>query len=187
MADGGVGFFSAAPLIETERLRLRAHRPDDLAACTALWADPEITRRIVGRPATRDEVWTKILRYAGLWALLGFGYWVVEEKATGAFAGELGFANFMREITPPLDAPEIGWVLAAHARGKGYAREAAKAALAWSDASLSCEKTLCIIDPENLKSRRIAEKCGYRKVRDTEYEGKATILYARTKGAPHPA
>ena len=44
---------------------------------------------------------------------MGFGFWALEEKATGAFAGEMGFAEFKREIDPPiLGTPEIGWVLA---------------------------------------------------------------------------
>ena len=52
-----------APAIETPRLRLRAHRPDDLEASFAMWGDPAVTRFIGGRPFTREEVWGRFLRY----------------------------------------------------------------------------------------------------------------------------
>ena len=99
------------PVLETERLKLRGHRLDDFPACAAMWADPAVTRHIGGKPLSNEESWTKFLRYFGHWALLGFGYWVVEEKATGNFAGEVGFADYKRNIDPPLNSPEMGWVL----------------------------------------------------------------------------
>ena len=71
---------------------------------------------------------TRLLRYAGHWWLLGFGYWVLQEKATGAFVGELGFAQWKRELEPAIQVPEAGWVLATAAHGKGYATEALKTA-----------------------------------------------------------
>ena len=68
-----------------------------------------------------------MLRYAGHWQWMGFGFWALEEKSTGAFAGELGFAEFKRELEPSIQGiPEIGWVLAPHAHGKGYATEAVR-------------------------------------------------------------
>ena len=86
------------PVIETERLRLRAHRPDDFAACAAMWALPDVVRYIGGKPFSGEEVWSRVLRYAGHWQWMGFGFWALEEKATGSFAGDLGFAEFKREI-----------------------------------------------------------------------------------------
>jgi RimJ/RimL family protein N-acetyltransferase len=86
------------PVIETERLRLRAHRPDDFAACSAMWALPEVVRYIGGKPFSGEEVWSRVLRYAGHWQWMGFGFWALEEKVTGSFAGDLGFAEFKREI-----------------------------------------------------------------------------------------
>ena len=71
------------PVLETERLKLRGHRLDDFVHCAAMWADSEVTRYIGGKPFTEEESWTKFLRYAGHWTLLGFGYWVAEEKTTG--------------------------------------------------------------------------------------------------------
>jgi len=93
---------------------------------------------------------------------MGFGYWAVEEKASERFLGEIGFADFKREIVPSIEGvPELGWVLASHAHGKGYATEALNAAIPWGDKNLSASRSVCIIDPENLASLRVAEKCGY--------------------------
>lgn len=168
---------SDVPVLVTERLTLRGHRPDDLAACAAMWADPAVTRFIGGKPFAAAEVWAKLLRYAGLWSLLGFGYWAMEERASGRFVGELGFADFKRAMTPPLDAPELGWALAAAAHGKGYATEAVRAAVGWGDARFA--RSLCVIRPDNRASLRVAEKCGYRELRRATYKDQESIVLAR--------
>ncbi len=171
------------PAIQTERLKLRGHRMEDFSDVAALWADPAVTRYTVGKPLSREEVWARLLRYAGHWAWLGFGFWAVEEKATGNFVGELGFADLKRDIEPSLDGtPEIGWVLAARAHGKGYATEAVRAVLAWGDARFGPTRTVCLIHPENLPSLRVAAKCGYQEFQRTTYKGDPTILLARTSG-----
>ncbi len=168
------------PVVEAGRLKLRGHSLDDLSDCAAMWADPEVTRYIGGRPFTEEEVWTKLLRYVGHWSLMGFGYWAIEERATGRYVGELGFANFKRDIAPPIgDAPELGWALASHAHGKGYATEAVLAAVSWGDAHFGARRTICLVHPENLRSIRVAEKCGYRECRRTTYKGEPTILLSR--------
>jgi RimJ/RimL family protein N-acetyltransferase len=168
------------PIIETERLRLRGHRPEDFEASAAMWADPRVTRYITGRPSTQEESWGRLLRYAGHWSHLGFGYWAVEEKITGVFAGELGFSDYKREIEPAIkDVPELGWVLAPDMHGKGYATEAVRAALVWGDSHFASARSLCLIAPENAPSIRVAEKCGYRELLRTTYKGDLTILFER--------
>ena len=146
-----------------------------------MWGDAAVTRYIGGKPFTREEVWARLLRYAGHWALLGFGFWAIEEKATRALVGELGFADHKRDIDPPLsDAPELGWALAPRVHGKGYATEAVLAAVAWGDANFGPRRTVCLIHPENLASIRVAEKCGYRECLRTTYKGQPTMLFTRT-------
>jgi RimJ/RimL family protein N-acetyltransferase len=171
---------TAAPVLETERLKLRGHRLDDFAACAAMWADPAVSRQLGHKPFTEEESWTRLLRYVGHWALLGFGYWVVEEKASGAFAGEVGFADYKRDMqSPAKEAPEIGWVLSPRVHGKGYATEAARRAIAWGDEHFGSSRTTCIISPENLKSIRVAGKCGYRELQLTAYKGQPTMVFVR--------
>ncbi|HEY5096305.1 MAG TPA: GNAT family N-acetyltransferase [Candidatus Eremiobacteraceae bacterium] len=166
--------------IETERLVLRRHERGDLDACAQMWADPIVTRHIGGKIFSRYETWRKMMVYAGLWTLLGYGYWAVEERSTGRFIGELGFADFKREMEPPLDGvPELGWALVSSAHGKGYATEAVRAAVAWGDANLESRRTVCMIDPDNLPSVRVAQKCGYREYLRIDYGGGPTVLFER--------
>lgn len=168
------------PVLETARLRLRPHGRDDFAASHALWSDPEVTRFIGGRPFTREEAWSRLLRYAGYWTVLGFGYWLVEEKDGGAFVGEVGFTDLKRDIDPPLgDAPEAGWALTPAMHGRGYAVEAVTAALRWSDKTLPGRETVCIIAPENIASLRVARTCGYREMRRAVYKDNPAIVLAR--------
>ena len=168
------------PILETERLRLRGHRLDDFPASVAMWADPIVTLHTTGKPQTPEDVWARLLRYVGHWAMLGFGLWAVEEKDSGEFIGELGFAEFKRQIEPSLDGmPEIGWVLAPRFHGKGYATEAARAAVAWGDEHFGAIKTVCLIQPQNLASIRVAEKFGYREYARSTYKEHDVIMLSR--------
>ncbi len=172
---------STVPVIETERLLLRGHTLDDFGDSAALWADPEVTRFIGGVPQTREEAWTRLLRYVGHWSVMGFGYWVVTDRESGRFAGEVGFAEFRRAIAPPIEGmPEIGWVLARWARGRGFATEAVRAAVAWGTAHFGPDqRTVCLIAPENLASIRAAEKCGYARSGEADVHGQPILVFAR--------
>ncbi|MBC5815437.1 MAG: GNAT family N-acetyltransferase [Candidatus Eremiobacteraeota bacterium] len=171
-----------APEVETNRLILRAHRAGDLAACAAMWADPVVVRHIGGAPSTLQATWFRILRYGGMWPLLGYGYWAVEEKTSGRFIGELGFADFKREMQPSISGiPEFGWVLASAFHGKGYATESMRAAVAWSDKHIEAPLTVCIIDPQNVASVRVAQKTGYVEKVRSSLGGEETILFERAR------
>jgi len=169
----------APTLLTTSRLTLRPHTRDDFLESYAMWSDPEVIRYIGGKPFTREEVWARLLRYAGHWAMLNYGYWVVREKQSGRFLGEVGFADYHREIEPSLMAPEVGWALDPAVHGRGYATEAVRAALEWADKQWPDGETACIVAPENLPSLRVAHKCGYREQHRTTYKGKPTIVLRR--------
>jgi RimJ/RimL family protein N-acetyltransferase len=169
-----------SPVLETERLRLRGHGLRDFGAMLEMWADPQVTRFIGGKPSTKDEVWTRLLRYVGHWAILGYGYWAVEEKATGTFVGEIGFADFKRDMEPSLEGiPELGWALAGPAHGKGYATEAVAAAIDWGRGHFNGQRIVCMISPDNTPSIRVAEKCGFRQFGETNYKGAPSLLFER--------
>jgi RimJ/RimL family protein N-acetyltransferase len=169
------------PTLETPRLILRAHGQEDYASACAMWADPVVTRYIGGTPATAEDVWSRMLRYAGLWSTLGYGYWVIAERATGAFIGEIGFADFKRIIVPAFgDRPEAGWALLPAEQERGYATEAISAAIEWGRRNLKASEVVCMIDPENLASHKVALKCGFKPYADSRYRGAVTRLYSRT-------
>jgi RimJ/RimL family protein N-acetyltransferase len=175
---------SPAPTLETPRLILSAHRVEDFGDLAAMWSDPAVVRFIGGRPFSAEEVWTRLLRAVGHWPLMGFGYWVARERGSGRFVGEAGLADFRRDITPSFGgAPEAGWALAGWAHRRGLATEAMGAVLAWSDAELKPERTVCMISPGNAASIRVAEKCGYRELLRTAYRGEATVIFERRRSA----
>ncbi len=174
-----------APTIVTPRLRLRRHEVDDYEASATMWADEIVVRHIGGRPSTRPQAWARILSYAGLWAMLGFGYWAIEERSTGIFVGEVGFADFKREIAQSMrDVPEAGWALVPSAHGKGYATEALGAAIAWGDANLASARTVCMIDPENAASIRVALKCGFAQFESASYNDQPVLFFERLRDSP---
>lgn len=171
-----------APRLETERLVLSAHGLDDFTDVARLWADPDVTRFIGGRPSSTEESWARLVRYAGAWALMGQGFWVFRDKATGAYLGEGGLLQGRRTLDPPFgDTPEVGWALAPSAHGKGYALEALTAILGWADAQ-GVERTVCMIEPGNGPSIRLATKLGFSEYARTTYHGAQINLYERRAG-----
>jgi len=169
----------SAPVLETERLILRGHTRADFAPLMAMWADPEVVRFITGKPSTREESWGRMLRYPGMWALLGYSFWAIEEKQSRALIGEAGFADFQREISPPIDAPEMGWALRPAAQGKGYALEALTAMIAWGEGHFGRRDFACIIAPENTASIRLAEKLGFAEIARGAYKTLPTVFFRR--------
>lgn len=168
------------PILRTERLVLRGHRPEDLEAYAALWVDPAVTRFTTGRPFSREEAWIRILRYGGHWNFLGYGFWVIEDRASGRLVGETGFHDLKRALTPSIErTPEAGWMLTPDLHGQGYAREAVSAIHAWGDRHFAADSTVCIIHPDNAASLRVAEACGYVRETTTTYQGDPTIILRR--------
>jgi RimJ/RimL family protein N-acetyltransferase len=167
------------PVVETERVRMRGHTAADFEATAAMWADPKVTRHIGGKPSTPEESWARMMRYPGHWALMGYGFWLLEDKATGRFLGEAGFADFKREIEPRFDCPEHGWALAPWAHGKGFASEAIAAQLDWAATHFGRVTLGCMIDPDNAPSIKLAQKHGYAEFARSTYKGAPTILFRR--------
>lgn len=169
------------PVLKTERLVLRGHRPEDFEAVHALWSDPDVVKFITGKPATPMESQIRLLRYIGHWAAYGFGYWHVEELKTGASVGDVGFGALKRDMDPPVqNMPEIGWVLSSAHHGKGYATEAARAVRDWADTHIASD-TFAIFHPDNKGSIRVAEKLGFTYWQTAQYMGGDTPVYWRAR------
>jgi RimJ/RimL family protein N-acetyltransferase len=170
------------PVVETPRLRLRPHRLADLDSRCTMTGDVHVMRYF---PATqtREDNWARILRYAGHWALLGWGLFAVEEKESGRWVGEVGLGDFHRGLGADFDgAPEGGWILDAWAEGKGYATESIRAAIEWHEAQFGRQRQVCIVAPENAPSLRVAEKLGFRPYDERPYHGRPVVLHERLPG-----
>jgi RimJ/RimL family protein N-acetyltransferase len=139
-----------------------------------------VTRFITGKPLTMEDVWARFYRMIGHWRVRSYGYWIVLERETGRMIGEVGFGEMRRALDLTLQGlPELGWVLRPESHGRGYATEAASAALDWIDGRHSPERTLCLIAPANLASIRVARKCGYTELVHTVYKDSPAIIFER--------
>lgn len=161
-----------AIILETDRLILRGWTNEDFEPYAKMCADPEIMRYIGGRTFDRLEAWRHMAFLVGHWTLLGYGHWAVEEKATGKFAGRLGFQN-------PVGWPafEIGWTLGREFWGKGYATEGARRALEYGFDELDKDHIISLIHPENKNSIRVAERLGEKLEGKTELMGHDVLIY----------
>ncbi len=182
---GGVGCGLIAamlhpPTLQTDRLILRPHGVADYPACCALWADADVVRHIGGSPQDAQAVWFRLLRYAGMWSLLGYGMWVMEDRATGMLIGEAGLLSAARGLPELEGVPEAGWVLGPQAWGRGLATEAMTAVLGWADANLDAATIRCIIEPDNGASIKVAGKLGFAEFGDAMLAGKAIRLFDRS-------
>ena len=160
------------PEIETARLRLRAFRPDDLDALCQVFGDPEVMKYISGgEPRTREATAEGLNRSIEGWRKRGFGLWAVEERATGRMVGYCGLIYL--EDTPEI---EVAYGLAKSAWGKGFAVEAARAALEFGFGELKLERIVAVVNPENVASRRVLEKLGMKHTKDVHHYG-ADLMY----------
>lgn len=145
---------AGVPVLETERLRMRAFRKSDFEDYAALKADPEV-QRYLSEPWDRARSWRHLAFLMGHWPLGGAGIWAVEQKESGLFVGAVGFCE--PEGWPGF---ELAWTLARRWWGNGYAAEAARAALAHAFHALRKDQVISLIHPENRASIRVAERIG---------------------------
>lgn len=168
------------PTLETERLRLRPHRLSDFDAYVEMWADPDVVRFIGGKPFDREQSWSRFVRNPGMWHVMGFGFFAIEEKATGNFVGEAGFHEVRRNIVPSIEGTlEAGWALNTAGQGWGYATEAMSAAIAWAETAFAGRRMTALIDPDNQPSVRVAKKLGFAELARTTYADKPIVLFER--------
>jgi RimJ/RimL family protein N-acetyltransferase len=146
-----------APILETERLRLRPLRASDFEDYAALYADPEVVRHFGGggQPWDRGRAWRHKAFVQGHWLLAGTGSWAVELKGSGELLGVIGFSE--PEGWPGF---ELAWALARRWWGFGYATEGARAALGHAFHHWKRDRVISLISPENRRSIRVAERLG---------------------------
>ncbi|WP_269515534.1 GNAT family N-acetyltransferase [Brevundimonas subvibrioides] len=169
------------PVLSTARLTLTPVALSDFEDMTTLWRDEAFTREITGRALSEEEVWFRVLRDLGHWSALGRGNWSMRLKADGTYVGSVGVLNYRRDVSPPMDAPELGWGIAGAFQGQGLAREGVEAALAWADTVLDAPRTVCMITPGNLASIRLAGRVGYAIYAEGTYRGEPTLLLERMR------
>lgn len=159
----------SAPPLTTARLVMRGFTDADLEPFAAMNADPRVME-FFPAPLTRAQSDELAARIVGAWSA-GFGLWALEEASTGAFLGFTGFAapTFDASFTPAI---EVGWRLGAHAWGRGYATEAATAALEWGASRLDPPRgeVVSFTAAINVRSRAVMERLGFEHDVDGDFD-----------------
>lgn len=140
-------------ILETDRLVLRQPAPKDMDALTEFYVSER--SRYAGGHVIRPRAWGNGAMILGHWQVRGFGLWAVTEKGDDTALGMVG--PYYPDGWPET---EVGWVLFAGSEGKGFAFEAAKAAIADARSRLGWTSIVHYIAPQNTRSIRLAEKLG---------------------------
>ncbi|MFK7941584.1 MAG: GNAT family N-acetyltransferase [Paracoccaceae bacterium] len=163
------------PVLETERLILRGHRIEDLEEEKAF----QISDRAkgIGGPHPPERGFRSLCGYIGHWVLRGYGFWALEEKATGRYLGRVGcfYPDLWLER-------EIGWSVTAAGEGRGIAYEAAMACRTYAYETLGWTTAISVITPDNDRSIALARRLGCTRDADWEHHEHGTLTIWR-----HPA
>ena len=161
------------PTLTTERLLLRPFSEDDVAPLHALMQDADVMRYVGDRRVpTLQETWRAVAGWIGHWALRGYGLWAVVERDSGEVIGRAGLIN-------PIDwpGPEVGYLLGKRWWGRGYATEAAAAAMAWGFTTIGFERLISLIDPANAPSIAVAGRLGETLMGETDLWGNRVLIF----------
>jgi RimJ/RimL family protein N-acetyltransferase len=153
---------SALPVLDTDRLRLRAPRIEDFATYAAI-GESDRGRYLVEDNSDRDALWLDFAQMVACWLLRGHGVWTVETRAD---ATAIGFV--LLGFEPGDHEPELGYLFLPEAEGRGYAQEAARAARTYAFDTLGLKTLVSTIDHDNARSIRLAQRLGA--TRDTAAE-----------------
>ena len=154
--------------LETERLLLRMPQLEDAQALLDFVGDPEVMHWIGSQPGGLPVATEHLERWLKRWEANGMGPFVVVLKSDGHLLGRVGLlvwnartweTSSLREAGEDAEV-ELGWALARAHWGRGYATEAAQAVRNWAYDAYRLERLISLIDPENARSARVAERLG---------------------------
>ena len=163
-------------ILETKRLILRRQVITDLDDLWALYCDPEITQYIPDAPRSREEAKEELE-----WHMNGhprhpeLGLWATIHKETGKFIGRCGLLPWTIDGQNEV---EVAYTIAPEHWGQGLATEAAQGILHYGFENLHLSRLICLIDSENIASRRVAEKIGMAFEREARDELGPFLIYS---------
>jgi ribosomal-protein-alanine N-acetyltransferase len=165
-------------ILETSRLILREFRPDDADALARVISDAE-TMRFYPAPFDRAGVEEWINRNVRRYDKDGHGLWAMVLRASGEMIGDCGLTV---QNVDGIDEIEIGYHVRRDCWGQGFAGEAARACRDFGFARLPVDRLISLIRPENVPSRRVAEKNGMTVWKEVEWHGLRHFVYAVRRG-----
>lgn len=162
------------PVLETERLVLRRMCLDDTEALLKIWGSPE-AMRFYERPWNLDEMQAAIERNIARYAHDGHGLYAAVLKDSGDVAGDCGLVT--QDINGTMEL-EVAYHMRPDLWGKGLATEAARACMSYAFEALRAKRLISMIRPENMASRRVAEKNGLKLERTVLWRGYQHCIYS---------
>jgi RimJ/RimL family protein N-acetyltransferase len=166
-------------ILETKRLILRRQIISDLDDLWALYCDPEITKFIPDAPRSCVEAKEELE-----WHMNGhpqypeLGLWATVHKETGKFIGRCGLLPWTIEGQREV---EVAYTIAREFWGQGLGTEAAQGILKYGFEKLNLRRLICLIDPDNIASQRVAEKMGMsleKRVDGIDGDNLPTLIYS---------
>lgn len=162
------------PVLETERLILREPRLTDLDAFVAFGLSER--SKFVGGPMEPWQSWNSLMVVTGHWIMRGFGWWILEDKATGETAGRVGIGHHL-----DWPEPELGWHIYEGFDGKGLAYEAAVAVRNHAYAEMGFGPLISLIAPDNHASAKLARRLGAEPESETVIRDEPCIIFRHPK------
>ena len=168
-------------MLETERLYLRPLTLDDLEDVHRMHSDPQTVRYASGRIKTLEESGKWLEGAIGSYERHGHGFWALELKPAGEFAGHAGL---LAQLVDDVRETEIAYWILRDRWGQGLATEAATASRDYGFQVLGRDRLISIIHPDNRASRRVAEKVGLRIEKPATHKGIEVLIYSIEPGEP---
>ena len=141
------------PVIETDRLRLRAPNMADWSLYAAFMASDRAAH--VGGPFTKAAAWGMFCHDVAQWQLMGHGSLMIDKRVDGTCIGQVGINH-----GPLYPEKELGWLLYDGHEGRGYAAEAATALRDWAFDTLKLPTLVSYVGAGNRQSAAVAERIG---------------------------
>ena len=163
--------------LETQRLILRSFRREDVDAMAQLFANPDFMRFSLGAFTERKKTVDFIEKVMGWDRASMPSQFAVVSRGEHAVIGYCGFHHHP-EVPGEV---EIGYRLHPDYWNRGLITEAARAARDHGFADLKLPRVISLIHPENIPSRRVAEKNGMKVEKEITFRGFPTLVYAITR------
>jgi RimJ/RimL family protein N-acetyltransferase len=171
----------AASRLTTARLTLRQFEPRDFPAYRELCADAAVMRHL-GGPLSDEDAWRQMAYFLGHWSLRGYGMYAVEDRGTGELVGRVGYLH--PEGWPGF---EVGWTLRRSSWGRGFATEAATAAIDQAFDTMGADRVISLIAPDNESSIAVARRLGETVTGEAVVRGARVLVFGVEREDWNPA
>jgi RimJ/RimL family protein N-acetyltransferase len=168
-------------ILRTGRLIMRPVAYGDLADLVALKGDPRVYAIMLGGVRSQVECAEDLAEDIAFWGAHGVGMWAVRDAGTDAFLGQVGFHG-----RPDGRGVALRFAFVVAAQGRGYASEAAGAALRFAHERAGLERVIAVARATNFASRQVLGSIGMRPHETYERNGEDVLVYESVSASAPP-